>query len=88
MYCAPDWNARLPPIAIDVPGVPLPGVNVPLIVVLAPETVPAPLNEPNVLLKPFKSSVAPEATVKAVLAPNAPALPASSVPAFTLVAPL
>ena len=86
MYCAPVRNVRLPPIAIDVPGVPLPGVNVPLIVLLAPETVPAQLREPKVLLKPFKSSVAPEATAKAVLAPNAFAVPARNVPPFTLVA--
>ena len=62
IYCAAAWNTRLPPIVIEVPGVPLPGVKVPPIVVVAPKTVPAPVNAPNVLLKPFKSSVAPDAT--------------------------
>ena len=72
----------------DVPAAPLPGVKIPLMAVLPTVPVPAPLSEPNVLSKPFKSSVAPPATVKTVLAPNAPALPSRSVPAFTLVAPV
>ena len=87
MYCAPDWKARLPTIAIELPGVPLPGVKLPLIVLLAPVTVPAPLSRLKVLLKPFRSSVAPADTANAVLVPNAPADPARKVPPLTLVEP-
>ena len=87
-YCAAPWNTRLPVIAIDEPGVPLPGAKMPEIVLLAPVTVPAPCNTANVWLKPFKSRIAPPETVKRLLVPNAAAFPARSVPPPTTVAPL
>ena len=50
-YIAPDWNARLPVTVMNVPGVPLPGANVP------PETlrlvtVPEPANVPPLTVAP------------------------------------
>ena len=50
-------------------------------------TLPAPASEPMVWLKLARSSVAPEATVNALLCAKAFAAPACSVPALTAVAP-
>ncbi len=51
-------------------------------------TVPAPASEPTVSLKPLRSNVAPPATVSALLAPTALAMPSFSVPALMVVAPV
>ncbi len=48
---------------------------------------PAPASDWMVWLKPFRSSVAPEAMVKAELDEKPPTAPARSVPAATLVGP-
>src|SRR5258708_5289703 len=85
-YIAPDWNARLPVTVMDVPGVPLPGANMP------PETlrfatVPEPVNVPPLTFAPPLS--APLFTVvPAVLVSRpdtvAPAL-LLNAPAFAIV---
>ncbi len=51
-------------------------------------TSPEPLNEPSVLLKPFRSSVAPALTVKAEPALKAPGEPACKTPVVTVVVPV
>ena len=50
--------------------------------------LPPPATEPTVSAKPFKSQVAPLATVTAVLSCKIPAAPLFMVPAFTLVVPV
>src|SRR5215471_12038304 len=66
MYCAPDWNARLPPTVIEVPGTPIvPGENVPAeLMVIAALTVPVPASvlplltaTALALLTPFSTTV-------------------------------
>jgi hypothetical protein len=63
-------------------------LSTPVLSVAAPSvTAPAPASEPILWLKLLRSSVAPFATVKALMAENAFAAPACKVPAFTAVAP-
>ena len=63
-------------------------LSMPVVSVAEPSvTAPAPASEPMVWLKPARLSVAPLATVNALLAENALVAPAASVPALTAVAP-
>ena len=49
---------------------------------------PVPAREPMLLLKPFRSSVAPADNITAEFEPNADVEPAVSLPALTIVGPV
>src|ERR1700722_4156872 len=66
---APDCSARLPTIAIDEPGVPLPGAKVPPLATVTLPTVPVPATAP-----PLST-----ATVELVMAPLTLRVPALTV---------
>ena len=81
----------------DAVAIPVPPINVAVVRVIFPEAVAAVAllftNEPLRLMgsadvKPFKSRMAPEATVVGVVLPNASLLPNFKVPALIVVVPL
>jgi hypothetical protein len=77
-----------PPVPEIVPENVVLVLSLPVANVAAPSvTEPAPASEPMVWLKLARLSVAPLATVNALLGAKVFAAPASSVPALTAVAP-
>ena len=85
----PDPVLFKPPVPEMPPAKIVLELSPPAVSVAEPSvTLPSPASEPMVWLKLLRSSVAPAATVCALLAENAFVAPACSVPASTLVAPV
>ena len=78
-------SAATPEKAVEVLLPPEVSVTAPAALLV---TLPAPASEPIVSLKPFRSNVAPPATVSALLAPTALAMPSLRVPALIVVTPV
>jgi hypothetical protein len=78
-----------PPVPEIVPSKDVLLLSLPVVSVALPSvTLPAPASEPIVWLKALRSSVAPEAIVKALIGAKTFAAPAGKVPASTSVAPV